>query len=207
MESIELNIVQRIGRTWFRWRSLSPVPFLILMLFLKPDFQIPAVSYLSILGILAAEMLRIWAVGYAGSGTRTRCDSVGFLVCEGPYHWSRNPLYVANILMYTLCALLFGFSVLALVLFIYSVVQYSLIVFYEEELLERSFGERYLAYRLLVPRWFPMQRPLQILGAGSNQPFDLKGALRSERSTFIAMGVMGMIYLLKNFLGFLSPSY
>ena len=118
-------ISAQIGRTWFRWRSFSPVP-LFLMLFLLPaDFKLTTAQYSwLILGVLMAESLRLWAVGFAGSTTRTRGDTVQQLVHAGPYRLVRNPLYIANITMYTLCGVIFGFGLLSVFIFIYSSVEY-----------------------------------------------------------------------------------
>lgn len=185
----------RLGRFWFHWRSFSPVPLFFAMLILKPDFQPTPAVYLGVsLGILLAEGLRIWAVGYAGSRTRTREDSVEDLVHMGPYRFVRNPLYVANILMYTLCGVLFGFIYLTVIVFIYSVIQYHFIVAFEENVLEKTFGDAYQAYLTWVPRWIPALTPQ--IGI-SLQEFDLQKALRSERSTFFSMAAMAILCLLK----------
>jgi protein-S-isoprenylcysteine O-methyltransferase Ste14 len=111
MSLISYSTVARIGRTWFKWRSFSPIPFFILFVVLKPSFT-PSALQMSVylIGLVAAEMLRLFAVGYAGSATRTRGDTVPALVHAGPYRHVRNPLYVANILMYTCAGLVFGFS-------------------------------------------------------------------------------------------------
>lgn len=185
----------RLGRWWFQWRSFSPVPLFMALVILRPDFQPTPVVYLAAtIGILFAEWMRIWAVGYAGSRTRTRGDTVEELVHMGPYRLVRNPLYLANILMYTLCGVLFGFIYLSVFIFLYSAIQYHFIVAYEEDLLERTFGDAYHAYVSWVPRWIPALTPQ--IGI-SLQEFDLQRALRSERSTFYSMATMAVLCLLK----------
>ena len=99
----------RMGRRWFKLRSLSPLPlFFFLSCFLPIFIPSRLVVSLVLLGIIVAESIRVWAVGYAGSATRTRGETVSDFVHAGPYRFVRNPLYVANILLYTLCGLLFG---------------------------------------------------------------------------------------------------
>jgi protein-S-isoprenylcysteine O-methyltransferase Ste14 len=77
-------------------------------------------------------------------------------VVAGPYRYVRNPLYVANILMYTAMGLFYGFIWLAVFIFAFSVTQYVFIVAYEEQTLLQLFGELLLAlYSECVARWFP----------------------------------------------------
>lgn len=106
----ELSIWGRVGRQWFKWRGITPIPLLILIIVLPADFGWLGLGYLWIVaGLLMAEGLRIWAVGIVGSVTRTRGDDIPKLVHAGPYRLVRNPLYVANIALYTLTGILFGF--------------------------------------------------------------------------------------------------
>lgn len=166
------------------------------MFVLPPQFSLSGFRLVFVVaGILASEALRIWAVGYAGSATRTRGDEVSELVHAGPFRYIRNPLYVANTVMYTLTAVLFGSYQLSLVMFAFSMVQYSFIVAFEEETLTRSFRVGYEKYCESVPRWVPH------FGSrieASRHEFDLAKALRSERSTLLAMVAMMGLYLLKS---------
>lgn len=183
MESLgmTLNPTVKIGRWWFKNRSVSPLPFFLLMIVLPPEFELNRAGMVWVaLGILLAEGLRIWAVGHAGSATRTRGETVKDFVHAGPFRWVRNPLYIANIALYTLIGVLFGFKILSLVVLIYSCVQYTFIVRFEEEVLGETFPGEYAEYRKQVPRWFAFTRAPY---PPSRHPFNLKAALRSERST------------------------
>lgn len=184
-----------IGRTWFRWRSFSPVP-LFLMLFLLPsDFKLNATQYsLLVLGVLLAESLRVWAVGYAGSTTRTRGDTVQQLVHAGPYRLVRNPLYIANVVMYTLCGVIFGFGLLSVFIFLYSSAEYYFIVSFEEQILSRTFGDDYVKYTEKVPRWIPS---FKYSCESSGHTFNLLSALKSEKSTFYSMSAMVLGFFIK----------
>ena len=190
--------VAKMGRFWFQWRSLSPIPLFILLVVLPPDF-VPSVSQALFAGlvIVLAESLRIWAVGHAGSATRTRGDSVPVLCTAGPYRFVRNPLYIANAAMYTACGILFGFSGLSILILFYTAIQYIFIVAFEEETLTREFGEAYTQYCEKVNRWMPSFTPSC---AASDHQFDLGRGLRSERSTFYSMSLMAGLFLIKKFL-------
>lgn len=184
----------RVGRWWFQRRSLSPIPLFLLLIFLNPTQQLHSWWYvMAITGILLGEGLRIWAVGYAGSRTRTRGDVVEQLVHAGPYRFVRNPLYIANIVLYTCVGVLFGFSYLSILIFVYSVVQYSFIIRFEEQVLLQTFGKAYSDYCKAVPRWFIRVIPY----TASGHEFHLLNALRSERSTFYSITAMAVLLVLK----------
>ncbi|HEV2548288.1 MAG TPA: methyltransferase [Stellaceae bacterium] len=75
------------------------------------------------------------------------------LVVTGPYRWSRNPLYLAMILVYVglaIAALSLWTLLLAVPLIL--LLNYGVII-REEAYLERKFGADYRAYRARVRRW------------------------------------------------------
>ena len=185
----------QLGRLWFQLRSFSPVPFFVAMWLLPPDFRWEGAAFLIPLAVaLAAEGLRIWSVGYAGSATRTRGDGVPRLIHAGPYRYVRNPLYVANVALYTACSVLYGFVGLSVVLALYSIIQYGFIVAFEEDTLSRLFGASYDDYRSKVPRWLPALEPAI---ESTGQQFDLAKAIRSERTTLTLIALMAVGYAVK----------
>jgi protein-S-isoprenylcysteine O-methyltransferase Ste14 len=190
------NPAVRIGRWWFKNRSFSPIPFFLLLIILAPNVVWPlSVSLLLGVLVLLSEAIRVWAVGFAGSSTRTRGDKVPELVHVGPYLILRNPLYLANIGLYTFCGLFFGFTYLSVAFFFYSCIQYAFIIRYEEEVLTATFGEKYQLYSQSVPRWG--------LGKKHQFPpsahyFSLSKALKSEKSTFYVLLALSVLYALKS---------
>jgi protein-S-isoprenylcysteine O-methyltransferase Ste14 len=187
------SAVIRTGRWWFQRRGVSPVPVVILCAILPVSFALEGVQLaLVVAGILVAEAGRIWAVGYAGSATRTRGDTVPKLVHAGPFRHVRNPLYIANIAIYTLAGLAFGFDVFGLLIAAYFIVQYSFIVAFEEDLLRREFGVAYEFYSARVSRWLPSFSPRV---ESSGHRFEFAKALRSERATFVALAIMALIFV------------
>ena len=75
------------------------------------------------------------------------------LVTNGPYRFSRNPMYLSLVLLYVGLALrLNDFWVLALAPVVIVLVHYLAIV-REEQYLERKFGQEYLDYKARVRRW------------------------------------------------------
>lgn len=190
----------RLGRIWFHWRGVSPVPLFLVLLLVPPQFRLSFFEAgLVLVGIALAEALRVWAVGYAGSATRTRGDSVPQLVHAGPFRYVRNPLYIANILMYTLTGILFGSYWMAAAILVYSALQYHFIVSFEEETLVHTFGDAYQTYRVQVPRWLPSFGPAI---QSSDHVFSLRRALVSEKSTFVAFAALLVLWMLRrSFIG------
>lgn len=194
MSRAEQTAAARIGARLFRYRGFLPVPFVLVPL-LAPGTQSLTGWLLGAALIAAGELVRLTGVAAAGSVTRRRSRDVQRLVTYGIFAWMRNPLYVGNLLIWT--GFVVGSGVLwflpvALVLF---AVEYTLIVRYEEGVLESIFGAEYLAYRQRTPRWIP--RPP---AAGTRGPHDWGEALRSEVSTFAQYAALGVAFWMKSWL-------
>ena len=169
----------RIGAVLFRNRGWLPVPFLVVPL-LVPGQMTPNRWFIGLVLILIGEWIRLAGVAAAGSVTRRRSRAVQRLVTYGAFGWSRNPLYNGNFLIWM------GFIVISGVLWFLPVailifaIEYTLIVRYEEGVLESTFGEEYLAFKRATPRWIP--RPPR--GANKGQ-HDWAEAWKSEISTLL----------------------
>ena len=79
------------------------------------------------------------------------------LVTQGPFRYVRHPLYLASLLTY------FGLTIatasfFSLALFVGIFVFYNYIAGFEEQLLERKFGEEYRNYRGKTGKWIPRIR-------------------------------------------------
>nr|MBC8465492.1 isoprenylcysteine carboxylmethyltransferase family protein [bacterium] len=178
----------------------TPIPFLIVALiwargssFELLDFRVVILVgfALSILG----EILRINSILHAGGATRTRDVGAPELISSGPYSHTRNPLYIANMMIYmgiVLASAAFFpyFQVFGLIFF---GIQYSMIVSLEEESLKKLFGERYAKYCAKVPRLLPRLIADKDLKKPANLP--LSAALRQERSTLIAFSLSWILLL------------
>lgn len=176
----------RAGAVLFRNRSWLPVPFLAVPL-LVPAVQTRAGWSIGAILILLGELTRYLGVAAAGAVTRRRSRNVQRLVTYGIFAWARNPLYVGNFLLwmgFVVGSGLLWFLPVAVALF---AVEYTLIVRYEEGVLESIFGEEYVAYKARTPRWIP--RPPHAPESG---PHEWSEALRSELSTiaqFVALAI------------------
>ncbi len=186
----------RIGAVLFRNRSWLPVPFLLVAL-LAPAHPTAAHWFAGAILIVIGEWIRLAGVAAAGTVTRRRSRNVQRLVTYGIFGWVRNPLYVGNFLIWM------GFVVISAVMWFLPIailifgIEYTLIVAYEEGVLESIFGREYLEYKATTPRWFP--RPPRQREQG---PHDWGEAWRSEISTFLQYGALVAVFALKQrFLG------
>ncbi len=103
-------------------------------------------------GVLLASCVREFYV--AGRGTLAPWAPPQALVVSGPYRYSRNPMYVAVLLILSGWAVLFQSWVLAVYAVVIGTAFQLRILFGEEPWLARTHGEQWVRYRAKVPRWF-----------------------------------------------------
>jgi protein-S-isoprenylcysteine O-methyltransferase Ste14 len=184
----------RAGAVLFRNRGWLPVLFLAVPL-LAPGHTSPRRWVVGLLLIVAGEAIRLAGVAAAGTVTRRRSRNVQRLVTYGAFAWSRNPLYNGNFLIWM------GFAVISGVLWFIPVaavifaIEYSLIVRYEEGVLESIFGDEYLAYKRRTPRWIP-RPPSRAVDRGVEE-YHWGEAWRSETSTFLQYAALIVAFVVK----------
>jgi len=192
--------MSQLASKFFNYRSYTPIPFVLVMLF----FAYPNIWSL-ISGFIIAvigELIRLWGVSWAGSETRTTGTVGGtYLIVSGPFAHLRNPLYLGNILMYT------GLGIMSFALFpwlqiagsIFFSIQYFMIVQEEEKYLQQTFGKEYQDYKNNVPRFIP--RISKYKSGNIEQPvYDLKKGLKSERRSLQAFSIVSLTIILLWFL-------
>jgi protein-S-isoprenylcysteine O-methyltransferase Ste14 len=195
-----LTFVSRAGGWLFRRRSWLPLPLVAALLLIPPAADMPeAVSdslwAVGVVIVAAAEGVRLWAVHHIGAISRTRSDRLGPLIATGPFAYVRNPLYLANILLWTGFALSARLLWLAPIIVAVLALEYHAIVRWEERLLAERIGEPYTNYIAGVPRWMP--------SVGARTPvthpmtFSWRETLFSERGTLIAIAAGYLLLYLK----------
>jgi len=75
------------------------------------------------------------------------------IVTEGPYRFTRNPLYLGMTLVHSGITALFNALPAAMLLPLVLAVLRRGVIEREERYLERKFGDEYLAYKARVRRW------------------------------------------------------
>ena len=142
-----------------------PPPLLLLIaigISLLVSRLIPSFAFanqpLSILGLVLITLgigLFLWTVQFFEKHKTTlhpRGKPSSFIT-EGPYRWTRNPIYLGFFLVALGTALFFA-NILAIVgpiLFFFFISTF--IIPFEEETLGRTFGKTYQSYRKRIRRW------------------------------------------------------
>ena len=100
-----------LGRVLFKFRSVTPLPVLALLVWLLWRSRGAAGpggplvdELLDVLGVglcVLGESLRLYVTGWVPDGTSGQNDRLEAVVLNtrGPYAWVRNPLYVGNLLL------------------------------------------------------------------------------------------------------------
>lgn len=181
----------KIGNFLFKKRGVVIFFIIIFLLFFsKPNlFRV----ILSIPFFILGEVIRIYSLIYSGGFTRSRSLNAPFLLKEGPYSITRNPLYLGNLLnvagMIIAMNLNLPFSLLSFLIF-FSI--YFLIILAEEKFLEEKFGEEYILYKKSVPRILP--NPFKFKPAKPVNNF-IK-VMRIERDTLISILIFYLLIFL-----------
>lgn len=181
----------------FKYRSYSPIPFVVLMLVFQEATPISLAVGFAV--ALLGEFFRFWGVAYAGSETR-RTGEVGatYLVVSGAFAHLRNPLYLGNMLMYL------GIGIMSYALFPYLQIvalaffmwQYYVIIKEEEGFLVQKYGNAYEEYRKSVPKLIPSFKTYPNPGI-EQPPFNPKAGLKSEMRTLQAFAFIILIVIVR----------
>ena len=107
------------------------------------------------LGIVGLVWIAVAA--FARTPQRVLSPQPAFLLTSGPYAYSRNPMYVAELALWFGWAVFHG-SLGVLIGFMIFLTVLVPGVRYEERLLDARFGDAYRAYRSKVPRWIGPRR-------------------------------------------------
>jgi protein-S-isoprenylcysteine O-methyltransferase Ste14 len=107
----------------------------------------------------AAWLLWVMPLHLGRTPARVKLEwTPGYLLERGPYAWSRNPMYVGELLLWLGQAILYGsLGVLAGGALLALAMRFGAIP-REERALEARFGERYRDYARRVPRWLGARR-------------------------------------------------
>ena len=82
-----------------------------------------------------------------------------YLLAEGPYRYSRNPIYLAEGVIWVGWMAFYGSLAVSGIFAIAALLLGPIVVPREERGLEARFGEAYRAYKQTTPRWIGRVRP------------------------------------------------
>ncbi len=105
----------------------------------------------------------LFPAGYFGAGAwvmfrRRRlalmpADKLTTLVADGPFRFSRNPMYFGLALLHLGLCLVLGLPLTAVLLLLPLAIMQFVVIPYEEEAMTRTFGAAFADYRQRVRRW------------------------------------------------------
>ena len=182
-------------RLVFKYRSYTPIPFLVLMVFFARPTAVRVLLGIAVMA--CGEAIRFWGVSIAGSETRTTGTVGGtYLITSGPFAHVRNPLYLGNMLLYAGVGIMSWalFPWLTLAAVAWFSFQYYLIVTREEEYLTERFGEDYRRYCREVRRFLPRLTPYESAHPAPKGVSFHEG-LASERRTLQAIALVVLLIL------------
>jgi len=133
---------------------------IVISIGLHYNFPIKQIIYfpynlLSITGIVVGVWLAMW-----GKKTFRKLDTPlrpgekpKKVVTEGPFKFSRNPIYLGFVIFLLGVAVLFGSLVAFISPVIFFLIIYFVFIPFEEKLMEKTFGKKYLDYKRNVRKW------------------------------------------------------
>ena len=186
-----------IRNFFFKHRSYTPIPLAVgIICFSSPHH---AVLGGGIVLLVLGELIRIWAVRYAGGATRTMAVGAPFLCTSGPFSRVRNPLYIGNMMIYTSFVLIAGNENLWIMMgatWVFFIIQYSLIVSLEENALCKLYGGEYNIYRKNVSALVPRISPWK--GGAPTKPGHLLKTIKTEKRTLQNIVLVLLLIVLRN---------
>lgn len=103
---------------------------------------------------LAVALILRAALAFRRAGTTiVPHEAPSALLESGPYRWSRNPIYLADLMILAGAALILGAPLALLLLVPLREVLLRLFILPEEAMLERELGQPYRDYKARVRRW------------------------------------------------------
>ena len=204
--------MSRSGASLFRWRSYLPlalVPLLVDAAFRGKQIEAAlgafwggAFAVLAVGLVVAGQGLRMATVGHVPRGTSGRNvqgQRAEALNTTGIYSVVRNPLYLANCLMYLGVALFSQSLIAALVMALVLLPYYERIIAAEEQFLTVKFGAEYDDWTARTPAFLPRLKGW----VPSALPFSWRSVIRRERAS--VFGAVVALYLMELGLNLLGP--
>ncbi|MBN2588073.1 MAG: isoprenylcysteine carboxylmethyltransferase family protein [Candidatus Fermentibacteraceae bacterium] len=123
--------------------------------------DIGALRYLGLVPLALGACIALWCVMefvVRGRGTPAPFDPPVQLVCQGPYRYVRNPMYIGMLLVLAGEAVLMSSLFVLFYALLLWIASHLFVVFWEEPRLRRRFGENYADYLKTVRRWLPRRQ-------------------------------------------------
>lgn len=207
------KLVVTVGNFFFKYRSYLFVPILlILIIFTKPQMSFNsriADNLFDIFGFLFALLgffARVLVIGYKKHGTSSRGTNIYAeeVVTDGMYRVCRNPLYLANFLMWLGLTIMWWEIYFFVAVVGFFAIEFFFIIKAEESYLSDKFGAVYDDYKKSVPAFFPKIIPPWRDGK-PDRPFNWNKVLKNETNLLLLILVFPpLFYIYENKLVFVE---
>lgn len=166
----------------YRWRVRAAlIAFLACLALAKPTWKsIILGTALSLVGLL----VRAWASGHLKKEKE--------LAVSGPYRFSRNPLYLGNLILGLSLAVGANSLIVFIIFAVYFLAFYPVIILAERERMKKLFPDKYKEYIKHVPLFFPWRKPL---AAGDDVRFDWSLYIRNREYRALLGGAVYWLIL------------
>lgn len=133
---------------------LSAPVLAALVLFTEPYLSqamlVPQIlQQVGILCLFACILGRCWSILYIGKNKNKK------LVQNGPYRFTRNPLYFASAVGMMSFGFLLDSFVIGIILFLFTYFSFNYVIKKEALTLRNNFGDEFETYANIVPEFFP----------------------------------------------------
>ena len=191
----EQNWTVTIGNILFKYRSYFFVPILlILIIFTRPQMSFDskiADAFFDVFGFILALFgfyVRVIVIGYKKPGTSGRGTNIDVkeVVTDGMYQVCRNPLYLANFLMWLGLTIMWWEIYFFAVIVGFFAIEYFFIIKAEESYLSNKFGEAYDEYKKSVPAFFPRIKNFR----KPERPFNWNKVFKNETNLLLFILVL-----------------
>ncbi|PIU82909.1 MAG: hypothetical protein COS68_06950 [Elusimicrobia bacterium CG06_land_8_20_14_3_00_38_11] len=193
-----------IGNILFKYRSYFFVPILLLLIiFTRPQISFDskiADIFFDIFGFILALFgffIRVLVIGYKRPGTSGRGTNIDVkeVVTDGLYQVCRNPLYLANFLMWLGLTIIWWEIYFFAVIVGFFAVEYFFIIKAEESYLSNKFGAVYDDYKKSVPAFFPRIKNFR----KPERPFNWTKVLKNETNLLLFILILPpLLYIYQN---------
>ena len=121
-------------------------------------FYIGAYWLFGLLPVALGLALVFWTLlsfAFIGKGTPAPFDPPKKLVVAGPFRYVRNPMYLGAVMVVAGEAVVYQSGTVFLQAIAMWVLFHVYVVYFEEPVLKKRFGQEYADYLRVVPRWLP----------------------------------------------------
>jgi len=135
----------------------SAIVLMITLHFVIPVYDMIDYPYnlVGVIFILTGTLLNLWTdrLFKIYATTVKPFDESSALIVDGPFQFSRNPMYLGGVVILFGLFLILGSLSSFLIIPVFIFIVHQRFILHEEQSLEKKFGDQFLEYKKRVRRW------------------------------------------------------